>query len=352
MAEVTQVRSRRRVSAACLVVAGLVGAGVAESAQPVDAEARERELVSLAAVVGAALRGEIVPTDEPFGWANDFLKSSERTTFVPFTVSIDGSRLTSPAVAMYLFVAPRGGRAGSAAPPQAAFEDGYHVQLGAPTEDGFYEIRRGFWVPTGEYDVYIALSESEVEAGVDPVTMMLRKTLSVPDLWTDRLAASSVIVAESIESLTAPPDPGQLPANPYTLGTMRIVPKSGREYLADDELSMLFLVYNAGATAAGMPDVTVEYAFNGRDGSGDEVFSRATSPQMFNERTLPQGFDMSAGHQIVAGQAVPLSEFPPADYRLEITVTDHISGESLTRSVDFSVAEAEAPAAASVRGEF
>ena len=340
MREVTQVKVRR-VSAACLIVAGLAGAaGAAAGVQPLDAEAQEREIVSLAVVVGAALRGEIVPTEEPFGWANDFLKSSERTTFVPFTLSIEESRLTTPAVAMYLFVAPRGARAGSgsAALPAAAFEDGYHVVVGAPGEDGFHRIRRGFWVPAGEYDVYVALSESEVEDGATPATMMLRRALSVPDLWTDGLATSSVIIAESIESLNAPPAPEQLPANPYTLGTMRIVPKSNQAYLTSDELSMLFLVYNAGMTAAGMPDVTVEYAFNVQGEAGEEFFNR-TSPQMFNERTLPQGFDMNAGHQLVAGQAVPLSAFPPADYRLEITVIDNTSGESLTHSVGFSVAE-------------
>ena len=330
------------VSAACLIVAGLAGsaADLPESAQPLDAEAQELEIVSLATVVGAALRGEIVPTEEPFGWANDFLKSSERTTFVPFTLSIEESRLTTPAVAMYMFVAPQGARAGSgpASLPAAAFEDGYHVLLGAPTEDGFYEIRRGFWAPAGEYDVYVALTESEVDAGATPATMMLRQALSVPDLWTDRLAASSVILAERIESLTAPPAPEQLPANPYTLGTMRIVPKSTPEYLVSDEFSLLLLVYNAGVTAAGMPDVAVEYAFSVQGEAGEEFFNR-TNPQMFNERTLPQGFDLSSGHQLVAGQAVPLSAFPPADYRLEITVTDKTNGESLTRSVGFSVAE-------------
>ena len=348
----------RWVSAACLMAAGLAaGPGPAEGAQPLDAGVQEREIVSLANVVGAALRGEIVPAEEPFGWTNDFLKSSEQTTFVPFTLSIDESKLTTSAVAMYLFVAPRGARAGSAA---AAFEDGYHVLLGTPTEDGapssgaassstdtdsaeagprFYRIRRGFWVPAGDYDVYVALSESEVEPGATPATMMLRRALSVPDLWTGGFATSSVILAESIESLNAPPPPDQLPANPYTLGTMRIVPKSTPVYSTSDELSMMFLVYNAGVTAAGMPDVVVEYAFNVVGESGEEFFNR-TSPQMFNERTLPQGFDMNAGHQLVAGQAVPLSSFPPAEYRLEITVTDNTGGESLTHSVGFSVAEA------------
>ena len=326
----------RWMSTACLLAAGLVAVpGPAPGAQPLDAEAQEREIVSLANVVAAALRGEIVPTEEPFGWENDFLKSSEGTTFIPFSLSIEESKLTTPAVAMYMFVAPQGARTGSA----AAFEDGYHVLLGAAGEDGFYRISRGFWVPAGEYDVYVALSESEVEAGAAPATMMLRKALSVPDLWTAGFATSSVIIAESIEPLNAPPPPEQLPANPYTLGTMRIVPKSTREYSTSDELSMLFLVYNAGVTAAGMPDVTVSYEFHVGGDAGEEFFNE-TSPQTFNERTLPQGFDMEAGHQLVAGQAVPLSSFPPGGYRLEITVTDNTSGESLTHSVGFSVAEA------------
>ena len=331
----------RRASAVCLVAAGLAAgaAGRAETAQPLDTEAQEREIVSLANVVGAALRGEIVPTEEPFGWANDFLKSSEGTTFIPFTLSIEESRLATQSVAMYMFVTPRGAQVGSATLPASVFEDGYHVLLGTPTEEGFYQIRRGFWVPAGDYDVYVALSESEVEAGATPATMMLRRALSVPDLWTGGFATSSVILAASIESLNAPPPPEQLPANPYTLGTMRIVPKPTRQYLPSDELSMLMLVYNAGVTPGGMPDVTVEYAFNLQGESGEEFFNR-TSPQMFNERTLPEGFDMNAGHQLVAGQAVPLSSFPPAEYRLEITVTDNTSGESLTHSVDFFVAEA------------
>lgn len=334
----TYSRIRRVLTACLLLAAAAVGAAdSAEGAQPLDPGAQEREIVSLANVVGAALRGEIVPTEEPFGWTNDFLKSSEQTTFVPFTLSVDESKMTSPAVAMYVFVVPQGSRAGSA--PATVFEDGYHVLLGTPTEEGFYFIIRGFWVPAGDYDVYVALSESEVEAGATAATMMLRKTLSVPDLWTGGFATSSVILAESIESLNAPPPPDQLPANPYTLGTMRIAPKSTREYSTSDELSMLFLVYNAGVTPAGMPDVTVEYAFNVVAESGEEFFNR-TSPQMFNERTLPQGFDLNAGHQLVAGQAVPLSSFPPAEYRLEITVTDNTSGESLTHNVGFSVAEA------------
>ena len=46
---------------------------------------------------------------------------------------------------------------------------------------------------------------------------------------------------------------------------------------------------------------------------------------------------MSAGHQIVAGQSVPLGSFPVADYRLEILITDNEGGSNLTQNVNFSI---------------
>ena len=322
-----------------LAIFGTVG-----NAQEAPTEAQQQEYVSLATIVGAALQGQIVPTEEPFGWVNDFLKSGERTTFVPFTLSIDREKLSTPSVAMYIFVAKRGATATIGANdvpaelPMPAFEDAYHVDLGAPTLDGFYEVRRGFWAPAGDYDIYVAMSESAVPDGSEVRTMMLKKQLSVPNMWSNQLATSTVIMAASVETLNTPPAPDQQLADPYTLGTMRIVPKMSTDYLTSEDLSTVFLVYNVGVAESGLPDVHVEYTFNRRGPSGDEFFNR-TSPQAFNEQTLPPEFNMAAGHQLVAGQTVPLSAFPAADYRLEITVTDQTNGRSLTHNVDFTVSE-------------
>ncbi len=342
---------RHRTAVLSLVAAVIVAAATARVvwAQQPDltedqqTEDQQQEIMSLATIVGAALQGQIVPTDEPFGWANDYLKSSEQTTFVPFTLSIDQAKVSTPTVAMYIFVAPQSAPAADVAGevpalPKAVFEDAYHVDLGPSSADGVYEIRRGFWVPGGDYTVYVALSESGVPDGTEAKTMMLKQAVSVPNLWSDQLTTSSVIQAASIESLRAPPPADQQLANPYTLGTMRIVPKRIPEYLKSEELSLVFLVYNAALTASGLPDVHVEYTFNTRGSDGDEYFNR-TNPQDFNEQTLPPGFDLTAGHQLVAGQAVPLAGFPEADYRLEIEVTDNTNGASLIRHVDFSVSE-------------
>ena len=39
----------------------------------------------------------------------------------------------------------------------------------------------------------------------------------------------------------------------------------------------------------------------------------------------------------MAGQGVPLSGFTVGDYRLSITVTDLVSGQSIERQIDFRV---------------
>ena len=332
--------------AVSFVMAGIIvmtTAATVGHAQQELTEVQEQEIMSLVNIVRAALQGQITATDEPFGWANDFLKSGDQTTFVPFTLLLDPSTVSTSTVAAYIFVKPQSVAAAEPAAdaaeqelPESVFEDAFHVDLGEQTADGVYAIRRGFYAPGGDYDVYIALSDSGVPDGTEATTMMLQKAVSVPNLWSDELATSTVIQAASIDQLTAPPPPDQLLANPYTLGNMRIVPKSDHEYLGSDELSLLFLVYNAGVTASGLPDVNIAYTFNRRGPDGTEFFNR-TNPQVFNEQTLPPGFDLALGHQLVAGQAIPLSGFPEADYLLEINITDNTNGAEILLEVDFSV---------------
>ena len=328
--------------AAASVSVFAVSVGLAVASQDRD-EAEEQELVSLSSIVGAALLGQIIPAGEPFGWANDYWKGTEQTTFVPFTLTVDRSKLGTPRVAMFVVVAPQGaaatdstavsprGAEGSSLPP-LAFEDAFHLDLGAPTADGVYEIRRAFYAPAGEYDIYVALSESGVQDGTEARTLMLKKAVSVPDLWSGRLTTSGVIVLDRIEELSAPLPPDQALANPYTLGTTRLVPRLDRTFLDTEELSTYFVIYDAVRTSAGIPDITAEYDFYTKRIAGDEFFN-TSGTQTFNAQTLPPGF----GAQIAGGQVVPLADFPAGDYRLEIKVTDNTNGASLIRHVDFSV---------------
>ena len=314
-----------------------------------------QEVQTLVDVVNAAVRGQVVPTARPFEWENDFLKGVEGKTYVPFTLVIDPVKITAPTIVMYVFVTEHAPTDQPAAPDSddrqsqadadqsqdvstaLEIQDAYFIDVD-PLESVAHRIRRAFSVPAGEYNVYVAIKErSPSEDTEAPATvMMLKEQLTVPDLWNNELAASTVIMIEQAELLDAPLSPEEQLANPYTIGRTRLVPVTDLIFAGSDELSLVLLVYNPSLNADNKPDVTVEYNFHRRTSAGEEYFNQ-TPPQRFTAETLPAEFDVSAGHQIVAGQTVPLSLFPEGDYRLEITVDDNASGASVIRDVMFTV---------------
>ncbi len=268
---------------------------------------------------------------------------------MPFTLTIDPDRLSESNVAVYLYVTEHGAAdaegeddSASAEMPEAIFEDAYFVEV-EEGDDGAARLSRAFSAPGGEYDVYVALRDSKGEDADDDerdaaTVMMLKEQVSVPDLWTPELKTSSVLIAKVVEPLSAPLSPQEQIQHPYTLGTTRIVPKHDRSFGKQEELSLIMLVYNPKLTGDEMPDVTVEYNFHAQKDGAEEFFNK-TNPQQFNAQSLPPGFSVALGHQIVAGQSVPLTLFPAGDYRLEILITDNEAGTSVTQNVNFTVRE-------------
>ena len=317
-------------------------------------EAVRREIQSLAEVVEAAIQGQLVPTERPFGWENDFLKGEEGT-YVPFTLVIDPGLITSPSVVMYVLVTEyaetpeqatterqneeRGTQeqAERAQGVGTVFENAYLIDVDT-SERVAHRISRAFTVPSGKYDVYAAVKETNrpAETAEPARVMMLREQVTVPDFWTDQLATSSIMMAERVEPLAEPLSEEEQVADPYTLGMTRIIPVSDSTFTGGEDLSLVFLVYNSKLTPDSKPDVTVDYSFHQRTSDGETYFNR-TNPQNFNAQTLPPTFDLAAGHQLVAGQSVPLSLFPEGEYRLEIEVTDNTAGVSVTQEVTFTV---------------
>ena len=108
------------------------------------------ELQTLVDVVSAAIRGQGEFTDEPFSMSADFLKGMEGKTYVPFTLSIDPSRLAESSMAMYLFVIPHADAPpapsadGTVELPEPTFEDGHFIDVAGRGEDEPIEVSRSF----------------------------------------------------------------------------------------------------------------------------------------------------------------------------------------------------------------
>ncbi len=298
---------------------------------------QQKEADGLANLLDAVLAGStLVPAEFTLSWQNHFLKAQEGSSYVPFTVGFAATDVSSPAVTLYFRVVEKT-EAESAenavgAPAEAVHEDVYFIDLGRADAAGRHLIRRAFVAPAGEYDVHVFVKEGGDDGPVKIAS--LKQSLSVPDFWAGDLITGSVILADRLEP-SPPLSPAEQVENPYTLGTIRLVPAADTQFLTKEELSPVFLIYNP-QLKDNKPDVTVEYTFHQQAPDGEKYFKK-TNPQQFNGQTLPPQFDMSAGHQLVAGQSVPLTAFTDGEYRLEIKIIDNESGKNLTRNVQFTV---------------
>ncbi len=315
-------------------------------------KAQQVELQTVARMADAAMAGQPAPSDVKMTFHNDSLKAQEGRTFVPFTVTIDPATLPGKAVTVYLRVVAKSAQP---TPPPAeakdkkpgsdyAFEDVYFLDLKAPEAGQPYRVRRAFAVPAGDYDIYVVTKErlapgakekeqAAAKAGV------LKEAVTVPDYWNGELTTSSVILADKVDPITTPLTPQEQIDQPYTFGMTQITPALDSTFTKKEELSIVFLVYNTQVDANRKPDMVIDYSFYRKTEGAEngEKFFNKTQPQAFNATTLPPQFDTAQGHQLVAGQSVPLASFPEGVYRLDIKVTDKLSGKSINREVTFTV---------------
>ena len=331
-----------------------------------QSDPQKKEIQDIVRIVDGVTAGQPAPNDLGLAWVHeDFLKATGNKEYIPFTVTYDASKAAGPSVSLYWRVVARD-PAGTAsltlpaagkdekaagkdekkddkkpappAPPRFAYEDLNTVTV-TPAQSGPAHISRAFTVGGGVYDVYVVLKEatSQQKNAPPPKVSLIKQTVTVPDFWTPDLSTSSVIIAQRIEPLNAPLSPNEQVERPYALGMMEIVPAFDMKFSKKAELSTFMLIYNPKTDAMNKPDVTVEYNFYTKPSGAPEKFFNKTNPQALNATTLPPAFDMTLGHQLQTGQAVPLASFPDGDYRLEIKVTDKLANKSLTRDINFTV---------------
>jgi hypothetical protein len=299
--------------------------------------------------------------------SNHFVKGQSGDTYVPFTLTVDKPKLPNGAALYIRIVSAEQASAFAAAmaalaspPPQGAKPqpasarptfawDSIHF-IDVP--DGG-QLSRAVQLSPGQYVAFVAIKDkSPAPAGnqrdrnrndrnAPPAaaagpTGLLRHEITVPDFNVPELRTSSVILAQSVEPLSAPLPADQQEANPYVFGPMRIVPSLDAKFSKSGELSVIFWIYGVKEAANGKPDVVVDFNFHQKLAEGEKYFNK-TAPQPLNAETLPPQFSIAAGHQLPGSLVIPLTSFPAGDYRLEIKVTDKPSGNQVTQSVNFTV---------------
>lgn len=329
--------------AMALVVALMFSATMAAAQQaPTKKDEKKRskqeqqEIEQVVKLVDGVMAGQPAPSDitmtlEPF-----FMKSQEQRTFVPFVLTVKNAPKTD--AAMYVRVV----NPASVPDPKAKKVeypwDDIHFIPAAQLAGETVKLNRVFMATAGTYDVYVAFKERVPEKapkGTMPKMGVLKAQVTVPDFYNGELATSTILVADKVNMLTAPPSQDEARERPFVFGMQELLPAQDMEFKKSEELSIFFQVYNAGLDASGKPNLVLEYEFHKVEGAGDKFFNK-TTPQTVNATNLPPQFDPTK-FPVPGGITVPLASFGEGEYRLAVKITDKASGKTKNQDIKFSV---------------
>jgi hypothetical protein len=336
------VRRRVIALAAAFAIATAAPTAFAEQRggkeQPPKRNKQEQvEIDQLVKTVDGVMAGQPAPSDIQMSLHPYFLKSQEERTFVPFVLEVTGAPATD--AALYVRVVNPSAEPDPKTKRVEYPWDDIHFLTSAQMAASPGRLHRVFMAPPGTYDVYIAMKERVPEKGAKPATEpkigVLKTEVTVPDFWNGELMTSTVIVSDSVSVLTAMPSPDEARERPFVFGAQELIPAADSAFGKDEQLATFFQVYNAALDPAGKPNLVLEYNFHRTEGGAEKFFNK-TAPQEVNAGMLPPTFDPTK-FPVPGGIEVPLKSFPEGDYRLEIKVTDKVSGKVVTRDVNFSV---------------
>jgi hypothetical protein len=358
------------------LVAGATAFGQDKKAPPKVDKAYQAEIAAATKITDDAMKGQAAPTDYKFSFTSHSMRSRDAKTYVPFLLTFDkGQALPAPA-AYYVRVVSKANlekaqkaiadheaavqKAAMAAKldpentelaneedkirAQApkieyAFEDFKTINFANQKPDTLYTLPSAMGVAPGEYDAYILIKESQasLKNKKQPAKAgLLKVALKVPDYTKPDFSTSSVILTKMTQPLKAAPTEADLARNPYIIGGMAVMPSLDFKFSKNDELTILFYIYNAGLDQGGKPDVTVDYNFYQKVGDAEKFFNKTPALEL-NAKTLPPTFDAKAGHQLNGGQGLPLASFPEGEYRVEIKIVDKVTGKTKTENAHFTV---------------
>jgi len=154
-------------------------------------------------------------------------------------------------------------------------------------------------------------------------TTTYEQRLDVPRSEDDRLAMSSLVLADVIEKLpTRSTGQGQ-----FVIGASKVRPRVNARFRRDEKFYFYMQLYNFETDQiTHKPDGEIQY----------EVIKNGT-----NEKVLEFSEDLTkltgGATQMVVEKGLPLQDFAPGDYTLRIKVTDKKRNETLTPSATFTV---------------
>ena len=270
----------------------------------------------------AIVTARIVRDQVHFNWRTDFLKVTNDTVLVPVTVQVPNNQLSfqskegvhSATLNVFGRISTLTGRivqtfeeAVSRDFPDSLFQQSLKLQSiyqkAIPLRPGLYRL-----------DLVI----KDVQSGNVGV---VNTRLAVPRFDDDKLDTSSLILADQIERVPAK----QIGTGQFVLGSSKVRPRLDGDFTTNDKLGIYLQVYNL------KPDEKTHksnatFIYTVKRGNEQIMQFKETSEDM-----------KQTGDQVTIERLLPLATLAPGKYTLEISATDAISNQTVSKSADFSV---------------
>jgi len=257
-----------------------------------------------------------------FTYRTDFVKVTSDTVLVPVTVQIPNRQLQfkskdgvhSASMNIFGRVSTLTGRtvqtfedSVSKDFPDSLFQQSVKLysiyQKALPLRPGLYRL-----------DLVI----KDVESGNVGV---VNSRLAVPRYEDEKLDASTLILADQIEHVPAK----QIGTGQFVLGSTKVRPRLDGDFTNADKLGIYLQVYNL------KPDEKTHksnatFVYTVKMGKEQVMQFKETSEDM-----------KQTGDQVTIERLLPLATLAPGKYTLEVSATDALSQNSISRSADFSI---------------
>jgi len=268
-----------------------------------------------------------------FDYRTDFLKVTSDTVLVPITIQIPNHQLQfkskdgvhSAELNIFGRVSTLTGRvvqtfedSVSRDYPDSLFQQSLKLsaiyQKAIPLRPGLYRL-----------DLVI----KDVDSGNVGV---VNSRLAVPRYDEDKLEASSLILADQIEHVPAK----QVGAGQFVLGSSKVRPRLTADFTTSDRMGIYLQVYNLKPDdKTHKTDATFVYTVK----KGDQQVMQ------FKETTAEM---KQTGDQVTLERLLPLATLTPGKYTLQVSATDVLANQTISRTADFLVKSPAEPKSAAI----
>ncbi len=267
----------------------------------------------------------------PYSVRTDYVKLSSDKVLVPITVDVNNANLefkkemdvNRASLNVYGMVTTLTGRIAWEFEEEIAAEfSDENFDKGKDQRSQFQKIIS--LAPGQRYKLDLVLKDVNSEKmGTQTIPIV------VPKYGEGVLQSSSIILARSVKK--APVSMDRL--EQYVLGDLKVVPMVHTEYLPGQNLIPYMQIYNVAIDQTDLkPVLEVTYTLK----QGEKVLAQV-------EDLSGSTIQLFSGERVVLLAQIPLIDFTPGDYTLEIAVHDVIANRSHMASTGFTVIEPEEP---------